>query len=98
MYEFSVNGTNKTQKSLKYGNIAMKKSKYRQNNDTGEILLIWEQPYSKLAKTLFNASANASSNASSSANSSSGGNSTGGGKGAFGNATQDKQMLLQSVG
>jgi hypothetical protein len=84
MYEFSVNGTtNKTQQSLKYGNIAMKKSKYRQNNDTAEILLLWEQSYSKLATKLFNASANASS----AGNSSGGGNSTGGARGAFGNAT-----------
>jgi len=78
MYEFSVNGTNKTQQSLKYGNIAMKKSKYRQNNDTAEILLVWEQSYSKLATKLFNASANSSA----------GGNATSGGsKGAFGNVT-----------
>ena len=90
MYEFSVNGTNKTQQSLKYGNIALKKSKYRQNNDTGEILLIWEQPYSKLANKMFNASANSTA-----ANATAGG---GGGKGAFGNATQDKQLLQQSIG
>lgn len=56
----------------------MKKSKYRQNNDTAEILLVWEQSYSKLASKLFNASGNSStaSNATS-----------GGSKGAFGNVT-----------
>jgi hypothetical protein len=77
--------------SLKYGNIALKKSKYRQNNDSAEILLIWEQGYSKVASKLFNASANASSSGNVTAGS-------GGARGSFGNATQDKQMLQQSVG
>jgi hypothetical protein len=63
----------------------MKKSKYRQNNDTAEILLVWEQGYSKLASKLFNASGNSSA----------AGNATSGGsKGAFGNVTSDKKMLL----
>jgi len=91
---------------LKYGNIAIKRSKYRQNANSSEILLVWEQPYSKLAKTLFNASANASAKAaatsgsatgSSSANATgAGGNATAGAKSGA-NATKQKEMLLGSV-
>jgi hypothetical protein len=57
MYEFSVNGTNGTQGSMKFGNIAVKKSKFRQNKNSSEILLIWEQSYSKIGQKLLNASA-----------------------------------------
>lgn len=90
---------------MKYGNIAIKRSKYRQNANSSEILLVWEQPYSKLAKTLLNASANASAKASaagpaagsSSANATgAGGNATAGAKSGA-NATRQKEMLLGSI-
>lgn len=90
---------------MKYGNIAVKRSKYRQNANSSEILLVWEQPYSKLAKTLFNASAKAvataATSASASGNSSAnatgaGGNATAGAKSGA-NATKQKEMLLGSI-
>lgn len=59
MYEFSVNGTDGNQRSNKYGKIALKRCKMRQNKNSSEILLVWEQEYSKLTKTFFNATLNA---------------------------------------
>jgi hypothetical protein len=82
MYEFSVNGTNGTQGSIKFGNIAVKKSKFRQNKNSSEILLIWEQPYSKIATKLNNASAPQNDKAPAAGNSS--------------NSTNDKQLILKS--
>lgn len=90
---------------MKYGNIAVKRSKYRQNANSSEILLVWEQPYSKLAKTLFNASAKAAATAATSASTSgnssanatgAGGNATAGAKSGA-NATKQKEMLLGSI-
>ena len=42
MYEFSVNGTQGLQKSFKYGNINLKRSRIRKNENSSEFLLIWE--------------------------------------------------------
>lgn len=84
MYEFSVNGTNGTQASMKFGNIAIKKSKFRQNKNSSEILLIWEQSYSKVGQKLLNTSAPQDKPQ------------AGGNKSGAANATRDKQLLLQS--
>ena len=46
MYEFSVNGTGPYQRSYKYGQVNLKKSRIRQNNNSGEFLLVYEQRYS----------------------------------------------------
>jgi hypothetical protein len=46
MYEFSVNGTGPYQRSYKYGQVNLKKSRIRQNNESGEFLLVYEQRYS----------------------------------------------------
>mmetsp|Transcript_21879 Transcript_21879/g.33930 ORF Transcript_21879/g.33930 Transcript_21879/m.33930 type:complete len:198 (+) Transcript_21879:2683-3276(+) len=45
-YELAVNGTANQQKSLRYGQVNLKKSRMRQNNDSAEFLLIFEQKYS----------------------------------------------------
>lgn len=50
MYEFSVNGTQGLQKSIKYGQISVKRSRLRKNENSSEFLLIWEQNYTKSAK------------------------------------------------
>jgi hypothetical protein len=47
MYEFSVNGTSGLQKSFKYGQISVKRSRLRRNENSSEFLLIWEQNYTK---------------------------------------------------
>lgn len=47
MYEFSVNGTKGLQKSFKYGQISVKRSRLRRNENSSEFLLIWEQNYTK---------------------------------------------------
>jgi len=46
LYEFSVNGTAKTQRSYPYGTINKKKIQVRQNNKTGEFVLVWEKKQS----------------------------------------------------
>jgi hypothetical protein len=65
MYEFSVNGTSGLQKSFKYGQISLKRSRVRRNENSSEFLLIWEQNYTKAAINKTSATAaptNATSN------------------------------------
>lgn len=51
MYEFSVNGTKDLQKSFKYGNINLSKSRVRNNTNSSEFLLVWEQKYSNFTNS-----------------------------------------------
>jgi hypothetical protein len=47
MVEFSPESTHTgQQKSYRYGKIDMKKSQVRQNRDSAEYVLMWEQKYS----------------------------------------------------
>lgn len=47
MYEFAPNGTSYGMQSFRYGELNLKRSKFRQNPDSAEFLLIYEQKYSK---------------------------------------------------
>jgi hypothetical protein len=75
MYEFSVNGTQGLQKSMKYGQISVKRSRIRKNENSSEFLLVWEQNYTKKAVEV-KGSSGTPANASGSGNSSAGGNAT----------------------
>ena len=46
-YEFAPTGFGETQRSYKYADINIKRCKFRQNNDSAEYLLMFEQKYSK---------------------------------------------------
>jgi hypothetical protein len=48
MVEFSPEATHTgVQKSYRYGKVDMKKSQVRQNRDSGEYVIMWEQKYSQ---------------------------------------------------
>lgn len=85
MYEFSVNGTQGLQKSLKYGQISVKRSRLRKNENSSEFLLIWEQNYTKSANKT-------SANASGAANATGAGNASAG-NGTNGTAATEAQLL-----
>jgi hypothetical protein len=46
VYSFAANGTSKaTQKSYRYGELNLKRSRRKANNDSSEFLLVYEQKY-----------------------------------------------------
>ena len=57
LYDWKVNSTKHEQKSYSYGKVNMKRSRLRQNERSGEMLLLWEQQYGN-ASQVINATAN----------------------------------------
>jgi hypothetical protein len=72
LFSFAANGTTKySQRSFKYGEVNMKRSRKRRNKDTAEFLLIYEQKYG-LSQEGGSADSSSSSSSSDSSSSSSG--------------------------
>lgn len=50
LYNLKVNSTENEQQSYAYGKVNMKRSRLRQNERSGEMLLLWEQQYGNVSQ------------------------------------------------